>query len=158
MNASCAACRGQRPLCDCNGNLVKISCPTLPPCSQLTKLGYDADQMPLALRPRCPCCGCRQNPLHEYKISEVKRDGCAFDPCSPCDNRLYECYYEAFACSATNCTTASCCASQPDCPTPCPEEEVQVPCCPDSIPSSTSSSDPSVRCCSSRSRRGNCCC
>ena len=156
MNSCCTACSNQRPICDCNGNLVKVCCTNPPPCSQLTKLGYDADQMPLALRPRCPCCGCRQNPLHEYKISEVKRDGCAFDPCSPCDNKLYESYYEAFACSATHCPPP-CCTSQPECSTPCQEDEVQVPCCPESVNSSTSSESP-PQCCPVRSRRGNCCC
>ncbi|VDM15849.1 unnamed protein product [Hydatigera taeniaeformis] len=76
---------------------MRPCCAGLPPYFQVTKLGYDAEQMPLALRPRCPCCGCRLNPLDEFKISEVKRDGCAFDPCSPYDSKLYSSYFESFA-------------------------------------------------------------
>uniref|UniRef100_A0A5K3EIB6 VWFC domain-containing protein n=1 Tax=Mesocestoides corti TaxID=53468 RepID=A0A5K3EIB6_MESCO len=90
-------CPRQRPLFDNGKNVPQNDCAVPGTFICITKLGYDADQMPLALRPKCPCCGCRQNPMDDFRTSEIKRDGCAFDPCSPCHKRLYEDYIDSFA-------------------------------------------------------------
>lgn len=132
-NDCCEPLTSQHPCCDNAGNMIPRDYYVPPNCVIQTKLGYDADQMPMALRPKCPCCGCRQNPLDEIKISEVKRDGCAFDPCSPCHNKTYERYYDSFLVCPPNpcCPSQPCCPPQPmPCPAPCPQACCPQPCCP----------------------------
>ncbi|CUT99150.1 expressed conserved protein [Echinococcus multilocularis] len=148
MSVCSESCMSQQPVCGGSGSLVRPCWTGLPPCFQVTKLGYDADQMPLALRPRCPCCGCRQNPLHEFKISEVKRDGCAFDPCSPCDSKLYESYFESFALPAAAVGMSSCSDSQSDIGPSC-HSEAQL------LSSTASSSQIGTR--STQSNCSHCC-
>lgn len=112
MSVCSESCTSQQSVCGTCGSFMRPCCAGLPPYFQVTKLGYDAEQMPLALRPRCPCCGCRLNPLDEFKFSEVKRDGCTFDPCSPLDSKLYSSYFESFALSTPAKSMSSCSDSQ----------------------------------------------
>ncbi|VDN19202.1 unnamed protein product [Dibothriocephalus latus] len=53
--------------------------------------------MPMQLRPRCPCCGCRQLPPAGNSPRLDQQDPCGYDPTDPCDQMLYEEYYQSFA-------------------------------------------------------------
>ncbi|VDM00934.1 unnamed protein product [Schistocephalus solidus] len=90
-----------QPICDAQGNLwptpeqFPIAKKATP--SQRTKLGYDNDQMPMWLRPRCPCCGCRQLPPAGHSPHLDQQNPCGYDPTDPCDQMLYEEYYQSFS-------------------------------------------------------------
>lgn len=86
-----------KPCCDPYGRVVPVNAPyERPKRNELTKLGYDACNLPEIQRQKCPCCGFRQVPIECCSREDRTVAPCGYDPKNTEHKNVYGTYFDRF--------------------------------------------------------------